>query len=78
VCAFGLVWHIGWAAAGGFLLVWGTVIARSFVRDTERVITGATLRQAEERRLQQLRAAAAVARDEEDSSLNAGLAQVRT
>jgi cytochrome o ubiquinol oxidase subunit 1 len=51
VCAFGLVWHIGWAAAGGFLLVWGTVIARSFVRDTERVITGATLRQAEERRL---------------------------
>jgi cytochrome o ubiquinol oxidase subunit 1 len=78
VCAFGLVWHIGWAAAGGFMLVWGTVIARSFVRDTERVITGATLRQAEERRLQQLRAAAAVARDEEDSSLNAGLAQVRT
>jgi cytochrome o ubiquinol oxidase subunit 1 len=78
VCAFGLVWHIGWAAAGGFLLVWGTVIARSFVRDTERVITGATLRQAEERRLQQLRGAAAVARDEEDSSLNAGLAQVRT
>jgi cytochrome o ubiquinol oxidase subunit 1 len=78
VCAFGLVWHIGWAAAGGFLLVWGTVIARSFVRDTERVITGATLRQAEERRLQQLRAAAAVAREEEDSSLNAGLAQVRT
>jgi cytochrome o ubiquinol oxidase subunit 1 len=78
VCAFGLVWHIGWAAAGGFLLVWGTVIARSFVRDTERVITGATLRQAEERRLQQLRGAAAVARDEEDSGLNAGLAQVRT
>ncbi|WP_447652392.1 cbb3-type cytochrome c oxidase subunit I [Pseudomonas abietaniphila] len=78
VCAFGLVWHIGWAAAGGFLLVWGTVIARSFVGDTERVITGATLRQAEERRLQQLRGAAAVARDEEDSGLNAGLAQVRT
>jgi cytochrome o ubiquinol oxidase subunit 1 len=78
VCAFGLVWHIGWAAAGGFLLVWGTVIARSFVRDAERVITGATLRQAEERRLQQLRGAAAVARDEEDSGLNAGLAQVRT
>jgi cytochrome o ubiquinol oxidase subunit 1 len=78
VCAFGLVWHIGWAAAGGFMLVSGTVIARSFVRDTERVITGATLRQAEERRLQQLRGAAAVARDEEDSGLNAGLAQVRT
>jgi cytochrome o ubiquinol oxidase subunit 1 len=78
VCAFGLVWHIGWAAAGGFMLVSGTVIARSFVRDTERVITRATLRQAEERRLQQLRGAAAVARDEEDSGLNAGLAQVRT
>jgi cytochrome o ubiquinol oxidase subunit 1 len=78
VCAFGLVWHIGWAAAGGFLLVWGTVIARSFVGDTERVITGGELREAEENRQHLLEHTHSVTRDHEHETLNTGLAQVRT
>jgi cytochrome o ubiquinol oxidase subunit 1 len=78
VCAFGLVWHIGWAAAGGFLLVWGTVIARSFVGDTERVITAGELREAEENRQHLLEHTHSVTRDHEHETLNTGLAQVRT
>lgn len=78
VCAFGLVWHIGWAAAGGLLIAWGAVIARSFVPETERVITAQALRKAQEQRAQRIRCATAVPREEEHSRRNTGLAQVRT
>lgn len=78
VCAFGLVWHIGWAAAGGFLIAWGAVIARSFVPETERVITAQALRKAQEQRTQRIRCATAVPREQEHSRRNTGLAQVRT
>jgi cytochrome o ubiquinol oxidase subunit 1 len=78
VCAFGLVWHIGWAAAGGLLVAWGAVIARSFVPQTERVITAEALRRAQEQQFQRTQGATAVPREEEHSQRNAGLAQVRT
>lgn len=76
LCAFGLVWHIGWAAVGGLLLVWLAVIARSFVRDTERVISAQALRQAHEARIEQAYRGRAVNRDDEHNSRNPGLAQV--
>jgi cytochrome o ubiquinol oxidase subunit 1 len=77
VCAFGLVWHIGWAAAGGMLAGWVAVIARSFVRETHHVISAEALRQAYARHLQQAQQTVAVSRDQEHSPLNHGLAQVQ-
>jgi cytochrome o ubiquinol oxidase subunit 1 len=76
VCAFGLVWHIGWAAVSGFLIVWGALIARSFVRDTHRRIDAAEVRDANEDHRQRVFEATAITRDDETSSSNCGLAQV--
>ena len=39
--AFGLVWHMWWLAIVGILRVIATLIARSFVRDTHRIIPAA-------------------------------------
>jgi cytochrome o ubiquinol oxidase subunit 1 len=76
LCAFGLVWHIGWAAVGGFVLVWACVVARSFVRDTERVIPARQVQADYEADRAQAQAAHPVTRDDEHSRRNAGLAQV--
>ncbi|MDB6141940.1 MAG: cytochrome ubiquinol oxidase subunit [Pseudomonas sp.] len=76
LCAFGLVWHIGWAAVGGIVVAWMAVIVRSFVRDTERIIPAAQVRQAHQAWLEQARTTTAVSRDDEDDALNAGLARV--
>ncbi len=74
---FGLVWHIWWLAVVGVLAIWGAVIARSFVRDRVRVIPAEDVKQTEERWLRALAAATRVARDEEVSQANEGLAEVR-
>jgi cytochrome o ubiquinol oxidase subunit 1 len=74
--AFGLVWHIGWAAVGGFLLVWSALIVRSFVRDTHRSIDATELRDAHADHMQRVLEATAISRDHETSSRNHGLAQV--
>jgi cytochrome o ubiquinol oxidase subunit 1 len=73
-CAFGLVWHIGWAAAGGFFIAWVAVVARSFVRNTHHVIDIAHLEQAQAGHVERLRETIPVDRDHEDSPLNRGLA----
>ena len=72
---FGLVWHIWWMAGGGLLLAMAAVIARSFVRDTTRIIPAAQVRWETERWLEAARAAAPASRDEEMQPANQGLAE---
>lgn len=74
--AFGLVWHIGWAAVGGLVIVWGALIVRSFVRDTHRSIDAVEVRYVYTGYRQQVLRAASITRDHEASSLNRGRAQV--
>jgi cytochrome o ubiquinol oxidase subunit 1 len=74
--AFALVWHIWWLAVVGVLTVAATVIARSFVRDTTRIITAETIREHEQKWLQAVQRARAVSRDEELAPSNRGLAEV--
>jgi cytochrome o ubiquinol oxidase subunit I len=74
---FALVWHIWWLAILGFVAVCGAVIARSFVRDTVRVIAAAEVKRTEERWLRAVAAAKSISRDEEITSANRGLAEVR-
>ncbi|MCE4224959.1 cytochrome ubiquinol oxidase subunit I [Methylobacterium sp. C25] len=75
VCAFGLVWHIWWMAILGFLAGWTAVIARSFVRDTHRIVPAAEVEAAERRWLAQVAAARPVPRRLEVNSDNVGLAE---
>ncbi len=73
---FALVWHIWWLAILGFVTVWGTVIARSFVRQTMRVIPAEEVRRTEERWLRAVSEARQVGRDDEVTPANRGLAEV--
>ncbi|HCV78793.1 MAG TPA: cytochrome ubiquinol oxidase subunit I, partial [Pseudomonas sp.] len=75
-CAFGLVWHIGWLAVLGLGVAWGAVIARSFQRDTERLISAADIRREHEAWLDLVAATRAVNRDEETGPGNRGLAEM--
>jgi cytochrome o ubiquinol oxidase subunit 1 len=75
ICAFGLVWHIWWMAILGFGVMWGAVIARSFLRDTHRTIPAAEVEAADRRWLAAAAAAAAVAPQFEETSANRGLAE---
>ena len=74
--AFGTVWHIWWMAVAGMLLVWGAVIARSFVTETTRTITADEVRVTEERWHRAIRQSRAVSRDDELVPANRGLAEV--
>jgi cytochrome o ubiquinol oxidase subunit 1 len=76
VFGFALVWHIWWLVIVSFAAMWGAVIARSFVTETERVIPASEVRKDHEAWLQQVRASAAVPRELEDTRSNVGLAQV--
>ena len=67
---------IWWLAVVGVLTVAATVIARSFVRDTTRIITAETIREHEQKWLQAVQRARAVSRDEELAASNRGLAEV--
>jgi cytochrome o ubiquinol oxidase subunit 1 len=75
VCAFGLVWHIGWMSLLGFALAWLAVIARSFVRDTHRTIPATEVKAAEDRWLALAARTRPVPRRLEESSANLGLAE---
>ncbi len=73
---FALVWHLWWLAILGFVTVWGTVIARSFVRDVVRVIPAEEVKRTEERWLRAVSEAQRVGRDDEVTPANRGLAEV--
>ncbi len=74
-CGFGLVWHIWWMACLGLLVIVGTVIARSFVRDTKRIVPAAQVRRENEAWLRAVHRAPGVTRDDETAPANHGLAE---
>jgi cytochrome o ubiquinol oxidase subunit 1 len=73
---FALVWYIWWLAILGFVTVWGTVIARSFVRQTMRIIPADEVKRTEERWLRAVSETRQIGRDDEDTPANRGLAEV--
>lgn len=74
--AFGLVWHMGWLAAAGALVMVGCLVARGFVRDTERTLSADEVATIEHRWQAALRQTVPVPRQAEASPLNQGLAEV--
>ena len=75
--AFGLVWHMWWLAILGVVVVVGAVIARSFARDSHRVIAAATVARIDREWRQGLAEARPIARGIEMTSANQGLAEVQ-
>lgn len=75
VLAFALVWRIGWlaAAAGALVVVW--LVARSFLRDTERTIPAGEVAATERRWHAALRRATPAPRQVETTPRNQGLAE---
>jgi cytochrome o ubiquinol oxidase subunit 1 len=72
--AFGLVWHIWWLALLGLTVATAAVIARSFVRDTHRIIASAEIAATEARWHAALAAATPTPRALETEPVNQGLA----
>ncbi len=72
--AFGLVWHIWWMVCLGLLLIWGAVIARSFMRNTTRIIPASEVEATERRWLEAVAKTPRVSRDHELDPGNRGLA----
>jgi cytochrome o ubiquinol oxidase subunit 1 len=75
LCGFAMVWHIWWLAIGGFLAIWGAVIARSFVRKVHRTIPARLIARTEQRWLNAVAAAPPAEREEETSHANTGRSQ---
>lgn len=75
VCAFGLVWHIGWLSILGFLGIWIPVVARSFVRDIHRTIPASEVEATERRWLDRAHTVQPVPRERETEPANLGLAR---
>lgn len=74
--AFGLVWHVWWAAILGAAACVAAVIVRSFVRDTHRTIPAGQVRREHLQWLDRLANAEPVSRDAETTPRNLGLAKV--
>jgi len=75
LCCFGLIWHIWWMALLFGLLAVATIIVRPFMRDVTRVIPAVEVEAVDRAWLAQAHAARPVPREEEQSSLNQGLAE---
>ena len=75
LCCFGLIWHIWWMALVFGALAMMTIIARSFARDTTKVIPALEIEAADRAWLAQAHAARPVPRQLEESSVNQGLAE---
>ncbi|MBD8065825.1 cbb3-type cytochrome c oxidase subunit I [Devosia sp. PTR5] len=71
---FGIIWHIWWFAALGFVAIPAAMIFRVFRTDTERTIPAAEVREKTEAWLAAVHAATPVTRDEEDTPANRGRA----
>ncbi|MGY2735670.1 cbb3-type cytochrome c oxidase subunit I [Sphingomonas sp. UYP23] len=74
--AFGLVWHIWWLALLCVAGIIATVIARSFIRDVERIVPAADVARIEDRWHHAIAAARPISRHHETTSANQGLAEV--
>ena len=75
VCSFGLIWRIWWLAALFLAVTIGTVIARSFMRNTTRIIPAATVEAVDRKWLALAHAARPASRQLEQSQQNKGLAE---
>ena len=73
---FALVWHIWWLAIAGMAIVIIAVIARSFSRNTMRLVDVQEIERTEARWHAALAAAVPVSRDQENFPSNVGLAKV--
>ena len=74
--AFALVWHMWWLVILGSVGVVAVVIARSFARDTHRVVLAADVESIDRAWRATLAAARAIPREIETTSANQGLAEV--
>ncbi len=75
LCSFGLIWHIWWMAVLFAFVGVGTVIVRSFMRDTKKIIPAAEVEAVDRRWLALAHAVRPVPREQEESSANQGLAE---
>jgi cytochrome o ubiquinol oxidase subunit 1 len=62
-------------ASGGFVMAWLVVIARSFVRDTRKVISATEVERVEKRWLREVALTRPASRDDEFTCANKGLAE---
>jgi cytochrome o ubiquinol oxidase subunit 1 len=76
LAGFGLVWHMWWLASVAMLVVVGSVIARSFARDVERIIPAAQVQATQEHWLDDVHATDPVKRLLETTPANRGLAEI--
>ncbi|WP_145205867.1 cbb3-type cytochrome c oxidase subunit I [Sphingobium sp. B2] len=74
--AFALVWHIWWLAVVGSIAVVATVIARSFIRDVNRIIPAEAVARIETDWHDTLAGVASCPRELETMSVNRGLAHI--
>lgn len=73
---FALTWHIWWLTILSFLAIWGTVIARSFCRNTEKIFPASQVRQEHEHWLARVKDLMPTPRANETTSGNRGVAEV--
>ena len=74
---FALTWYMWWLAILGMVAIIATVIARSFVRDTHKVIRAAKVLHTDAMWHRAVEKARPVRRENETSVVNTGLAQVQ-
>lgn len=72
---FGLVWRIWWLVIIGILVAWSSVIARSFMRDTHRIIPAGEVAERTRRWLIAAKEAEPITRERETTPSNQGLAE---
>ncbi len=75
LAAFGLVWYMWWLAILGFAVTWGAVIARSFVRETHKIIPAREVEETDRRWRRAITATRPASRDDELVPANHGLAE---
>ena len=73
-CGFALVWHIWWLVVLAFVAGWAAIILRSFRTDTERTVPASEIARHHAAWMAQVRAADTVARTDESTDRNCGVA----
>lgn len=77
IAAFALTWHIWWAAVLGIAVMWGAVIARSFVTEPNEIIPARDVKTRWGQFIAQARVEEGISRAHEMSAANRGLAEHR-
>jgi len=74
-CGFGLVWHMWWLAGLGLTGAAAAIIARSFVRRTDRIISPGEIEAIERRWLTAVHEHRPISRELERTRANHGVAE---